>query len=123
MTTKEKFTVLKKTREVAQDATAAIQPLVPITIPDPGSLSVVNAIDPSLLDALDNVRERIFILRLEQDIISFLASNRPGPIELQSMNSYQRLLAHRTGDYYKLLHVNEGAKNQILLSRSPLTRM
>lgn len=56
-----------------------------------------------LKNALYSGKDRMFILSLEQDLISFINSNVDSYL-LRPMNSYYRLLTHQTAEYYALGH-------------------
>lgn len=80
-------------------------------------------IDSNLLEALESARDRISVLRLEQDIIHYLADNARDVLEIPSLNSYQRLLAHKTGEYYQLTHVSDPARQTILFHKHPWSKI
>ncbi|KAA8916941.1 hypothetical protein TRICI_000908 [Trichomonascus ciferrii] len=48
----------------------------------------------------------MFVLRLEQTILRFLHTVQEQSIELDPMNSFYRLLAHRLADYYDIGHTS-----------------
>ena len=54
--------------------------------------------DEKLLDALDNPKDRIFLLQLEQQVITFISNTAETTLSLPPQNSFCRLLAHRLGD-------------------------
>ncbi|BFZ61727.1 hypothetical protein YB2330_002802 [Saitoella coloradoensis] len=90
----------------------------------PSSIVSEDAVDPLLIDAMENPKDRLFILKLEQDIRKFIKQNTSDlTMELSSSNSYHRLLAHRTADYYKLLHVKDVQGPSVVLFRSQKTRI
>ncbi|KAH8502068.1 hypothetical protein H0E87_016726 [Populus deltoides] len=77
----------------------------------PGSLGpgekvtddVVNQVDQFLLEALQNTRERLSILRMEQDIEKFIRDPNQQQLEFQQLpTSYLRLAAHRVAQHYSL---------------------
>lgn len=80
-------------------------------------------LDSNLLEALESSRDRISVLRLEQEIILFLTDDSREALEIPSLNSYQRLLAHKTGDYYHLTHVSDPARQTLLFHKHPWSRI
>lgn len=85
--------------------------------------TALSPIDSNLLEALESSRDRISVLRLEQDIIHFLSDNAREALEIPSLNSYQRLLAHKTGDYYHLTHVSDPARQTLLFHKHPWSKV
>ncbi|KAB5544031.1 hypothetical protein DKX38_012143 [Salix brachista] len=64
---------------------------------------VVNQVDQFLLEALQNSRERLSILRMEQDIEKFIRDPNQQQLEFQQLpTSYLRLAAHRVAQHYSL---------------------
>jgi hypothetical protein len=41
-----------------------------------GIQNLIDAPDSRLIDALDNPRDRLFVIKLEQDVIDFIEKNR-----------------------------------------------
>lgn len=80
-------------------------------------------LDDNLLEALSSSRDRISVLRLEKDIVSFLEDPAHDVLEVPSLNSYQRLLAHKTGDYYQLTHVSDTARQMLLFHKHPWSKV
>ncbi|KAK1276885.1 hypothetical protein QJS04_geneDACA011774 [Acorus gramineus] len=67
------------------------------------SEDVVNQVDQFLREALQNPRERLSILRMEQDIEKFIRDPRQQQLEFQHFpTSYLRLAAHRVAQHYYL---------------------
>lgn len=60
------------------------------------------ALDSQLADALGSSRERVFLLRQEQEMHDFVLDNTKQIMSLPLMNSYQRLLVHRCADTFGL---------------------
>ena len=95
--------------------------------------------DEKLFEALDSPKDRMFLLRLEQDIIDFvknstyafpsppsvahLTMNREPTLILPPCNSFCRLLAHKLADYYALTHYVDNAVAAVTLYRTPYCRM
>ncbi|EAT87801.2 hypothetical protein SNOG_05410 [Parastagonospora nodorum SN15] len=65
--------------------------------------------DDKLLEALNSPRDRLFIVKLEQDFIDFIKETRltyysESEYDLPNCNTFYRMLAHRLADYYLLGH-------------------
>ncbi|KAG6677588.1 hypothetical protein I3843_14G034100 [Carya illinoinensis] len=63
----------------------------------------VNQVDQFLREALQNPRERLSILRMEQDVEKFIRDPTQHQLEFQQLpTSYLRLAAHRVAQHYSL---------------------
>ncbi|EEF37398.1 uncharacterized protein LOC8285657 [Ricinus communis] len=64
---------------------------------------LINQVDQFLRDALNNPRERLSILRMEQDVEKFIRDPTQQQLEFQQLpTSYLRLAAHRVAQHYSL---------------------
>lgn len=64
---------------------------------------VINQVDQFLREALQNPRERLSILRMEQDVEKFICDSTQQQLEFQQLpTSYLRLAAHRVAQHYSL---------------------
>lgn len=79
--------------------------------------------DPKLLEALGNPRDRIWVLKLEQDIIDFVKDSKEPFVDLPQCNSFYRMLAHKLADYYILGHAVDNTVTSVRLYRTPTCRM
>jgi hypothetical protein len=96
--------------------------------------------DAKLLEALNNPRDRIWVLKLEQDIIDFVkdpayvclnpqdghsANHRYSEhsLDLPQCNSFYRMLAHKLADYYILGHAVDGSISAVRLYKTPNCRI
>ncbi len=79
-------------------------------------------IPQSLQNALVNSRDRIFVLRLEKELILFINTDVPS-LELKQMNSYYRLLSHQVADYYRLGHVVSSSGNTVIVYKTPNSKV
>lgn len=100
--------------------------------------------DQRLLDALENQRDRLFVIKLEQDVIDFIEKNRClrpvssplffffNPIlrfsssdvfDMPPINAYHRLLTHKMAEYYRLTHVADTSGTSVRLYRGQFARM
>lgn len=76
----------------------------------------------TLQTALKKNQDRVYLLRLERDLVGFLKSAGKVPqFVIMSdvlINSYYRLLSHQLCQYYSLIHIN-GSNGEILVSLNP----
>ncbi|KAK2457544.1 Single-stranded nucleic acid binding R3H protein [Trifolium repens] len=64
---------------------------------------VINQVDQFLRDAIQNPRERLSVLRMEQDVVKFINDSNQHQLEFQQLpTSYLRLAAHRVAQHYSL---------------------
>ncbi|KAL8927774.1 MAG: hypothetical protein Q9208_002190 [Pyrenodesmia sp. 3 TL-2023] len=119
--------------EAAQAAISPLQTPLPApvslagpgVVPAPGSDFQIEyrSPDEKLLEALQSSKDRLFVLRLEQDIINFIQNSREQTLDLRTPNSFCRLLAHKLADYYALTHHVDAAMSAVKLYRTPYCRM
>ncbi|KMZ56996.1 putative R3h domain containing protein [Zostera marina] len=96
----------------------------------------INQVDQFLREALQKPRERLSILRMEQDILTFIRDPRQQQLEFTALpTSYLRLAAHRAAQHYSLQsiavpdnNVADGSGSRIILfknvqCRLPLVRL
>ncbi|KAK4985345.1 hypothetical protein LTR50_006022 [Elasticomyces elasticus] len=74
--------------------------------------------DEKLLEALESPRDRLFVLKLEQDIIDFVKDSKEHSLELPQCNSFYRMLAHKLADYYLLGHAVDGSMSSVHLFKT-----
>lgn len=79
--------------------------------------------DQKLLEAISNPRDRIWVLKLEQDIIDFVKDSKEPFVDLPQCNSFYRMLAHKLADYYLLGHAVESTVASVRLYRTPTCRI
>ncbi|XP_024988188.1 R3H domain-containing protein 2-like isoform X1 [Cynara cardunculus var. scolymus] len=77
---------------------------VPVRSSSGGVLeNLVNSVDQFLREALQNPRERLSVLRMEQDVEKFIRDPSQQQMEFQQLpTSYLRLAAHRVAQHYSL---------------------
>ncbi|KAK6933529.1 SUZ domain [Dillenia turbinata] len=67
------------------------------------SEDAINQVDQFLREALQNPRERLSVLRMEQDVEKFISDPTRQQLEFQQLpTSYLRLAAHRVAQHYSL---------------------
>lgn len=76
--------------------------------------------DEKLLDALDSPRDRVYVLKIEQDFIDFLKNEKDTQLVLPETNAFYRLLAHKLADYYGLDHevTNSSTGSAVVIAKS-----
>ena len=99
---------------VHPDAAIPMQPSMELLYREP---------DEKLFEALESPKDRMFLLRLEQDIINFIKNSTEPKIDLPPCNSFCRLLAHKLADYYALTHFVDNAVSSVTLYRTPYCRI
>lgn len=65
---------------------------------------VEEPLDDAMKTALFDPKNRLFVLRLEQTILTFLRTVQVQSMELDPMNSFYRLIAHKVAEYYHIGH-------------------
>jgi len=76
-----------------------------------------------LFDALGKSRERIFLLRLDQDMEKLLKTPQQTTMEVQTISSYQRLIVHRAADHFRLDHRADGDGSAVILVKTNQSRI
>lgn len=79
--------------------------------------------DQKLLDALDNPRDRVWVLKLEQDVIDFVKDAKEASLTLPQCHAFYRLLAHKMADYYMLGHLVDDTTSAVRLYKTPNCRI
>ncbi|KAI9840953.1 MAG: hypothetical protein M1838_003823 [Thelocarpon superellum] len=101
---------------VAGATSGASAPAVPFGFTQSGP-------DEKLLEALESPKDRLFLLRLEQDVVEFVKDSKEPMLDLPPCNSFCRLLIHKLADYYFLTHFVDPAANSIRIYRTPFCRL
>lgn len=79
--------------------------------------------DEKLLEALQSPRDRLFVVKIEQDFIDFIKDSRESEYSLPNCNTFYRMLAHRLADYYLLGHVVDNTMTGVKITRTPYCRI
>ncbi|KAJ4306191.1 hypothetical protein N0V88_000987 [Collariella sp. IMI 366227] len=87
--------------------------------------------DEKLLEAMQSPKDRIFLLRLEQQVIEFVQGSEYAVnkrlsdpyMDLPPSNSFCRMLTHRLADYYHMTHSYEAALGAVRIFRTPFARI
>ena len=87
------------------------------------SVGVALPPDTKLLEALESAKDRIWVLKLEQDITDFVKDPKEASLNLPQCNAYHRMLAHKMADYYLLGHIVDDSASAVRLYKTPNCRM
>ncbi|KAI1806808.1 hypothetical protein F4811DRAFT_103672 [Daldinia bambusicola] len=79
--------------------------------------------DEKLLEAMQSPKDRIFLLRLEQEVINFVQSSKEPYMDLPPNNSFCRMLTHKLADYYHMTHSFEAIQGSVRIFRTPFCRV
>ncbi|KAI1824573.1 hypothetical protein F4861DRAFT_530855 [Xylaria intraflava] len=79
--------------------------------------------DEKLLEAMKFPKDRLFLLRLEQDVINFVQSSKEPYMDLPPNNSFCRMLTHKLADYYHMTHSFEAVQGAVRIFRTPFCRV
>ncbi|KAI1389480.1 uncharacterized protein F4822DRAFT_202207 [Hypoxylon trugodes] len=79
--------------------------------------------DEKLLEAMQSPKDRIFLLRLEQEVINFVQSSKEPYMDLPPNNSFCRMLTHKLADYYHMTHSFEAVQGSVRIFRTPFCRV
>ncbi|GLT88751.1 hypothetical protein SLE2022_067620 [Rubroshorea leprosula] len=95
------------------------------------SEDLINQVDQFLREAIQNPRERLSILRMEQDVEKFIQDPTQQQLEFQQLpTSYLRLAAHRVAQHYSLQsmvlmdnNLLDGSGSRIIVRKTPECRL
>ena len=96
--------------------------------------------DEKIIEAMGTPKDRLLLLQLEEKFLAFITQSRyalcgnaplsshsplcrDAMLDLPPQNSYERLLAHKLADYYKLDHYNPTDTNSIRLYKTAEVRL
>ena len=115
------------------------QPIVNSMASGAGPQNLPAIPDEKLMEALQSPRDRLFVVKIEQDFIDFIkdsryvecyfihmttANNRSeNEYCLPNCNTFYRMLAHRLADYYLLGHVVDNTMTGVRITRTPYCRI
>ncbi|KAK0643130.1 hypothetical protein B0T16DRAFT_459307 [Cercophora newfieldiana] len=97
-------------------------------VPDAVSAMSVSAFmsqnpDDKLLEAMQSPKDRLFLLRLEQQVIEFVQDSKEPFMDLPPSNSFCRMLTHKLADYYHMTHSFEAVAGAVRIYRTPFCRI
>ncbi|KAF9302976.1 R3H domain-containing protein 2, partial [Linnemannia elongata] len=76
------------------------------------------SLDEVLLTALQNRQDRLFLLKLEREYCNFIEDPSKELLEFPWLNSYFRMMIHRSAIYYRLARTVDAAQKKIVLSKT-----
>ncbi|KAL8343219.1 hypothetical protein RB598_004531 [Gaeumannomyces tritici] len=79
--------------------------------------------DEKLLEAMKSQKDRLFLLRLENQVIEFVQDSKEPFMDLPPCNSFCRLLTHKLADYYHMTHSFEAVAGAVRIYRTPFCRV
>ncbi|KAJ3173724.1 hypothetical protein HDU88_002813 [Geranomyces variabilis] len=85
------------------------------TAPEDGE----KGLDEMLLTAVQSTKDRLFVLKLDNQCENFLKDESQTRLAFPHMNSYQRLIIHRIAVHFGLIHVADPARKGVVLFKSP----
>ncbi|OHW94901.1 r3h domain-containing protein [Colletotrichum incanum] len=96
------------------------------TLPD--SANLLNTIygqapDEKLLEAMASPKDRLFLLRLEAELIKFVQNSKEPYMDFPPSNSFCRMLTHKLADYYRMTHQYEARVGSVRIFRTPYARV
>ncbi|CAO3569204.1 unnamed protein product [Mortierella alpina] len=77
-----------------------------------------SALDEFLVNALKNRQDRIFLLKLDRELCSFINNPSQDKLEFPSMNSYYRMVIHRVANYFKITRMVDPMQKTIVLYKT-----
>nr|GMD50674.1 R3H domain-containing protein 1-like [Ipomoea batatas]GMD57297.1 R3H domain-containing protein 1-like [Ipomoea batatas]GMD58929.1 R3H domain-containing protein 1-like [Ipomoea batatas] len=114
----------------SQDSASNLAPASSSSAPGSSvSEDAINSVDQFLREALQNPRERLSVLRMEQDVEKFMRDPSRQQMEFQQLpTSYLRLAAHRVAQHYSLTSMvlvdnPDGSGSRIIVCKSSESRM
>ncbi|ROT35651.1 hypothetical protein SODALDRAFT_71560 [Sodiomyces alkalinus F11] len=79
--------------------------------------------DEKLLDAMSSPKDRLFLLRLEAELIKFVQNSKEPFMDFPPSNSFCRMLTHKLADYYHMTHQYEPRIGSVRIFRTPYARV
>ncbi|OBT56597.1 hypothetical protein VE04_03140 [Pseudogymnoascus sp. 24MN13] len=102
----------------------SLKPLAsPVVAAEGFNLFYKHTPDEKLIEALESPKDRIFLLRLEQDVIEFVKDSKEPFIDLPPCNSFCRMLTHKLADYYHMTHQFDAVAGSVRIFRTPFCRL
>ncbi|RXG45070.1 hypothetical protein VDGE_01481 [Verticillium dahliae] len=79
--------------------------------------------DEKLLEAMSSQKDRLFLLRLEAELIKFVQNSKEPFMDFPPSNSFCRMLTHKLADYYHMTHQYEPRIGSVRIFRTPYARV
>ncbi|KAF4453510.1 r3h protein 1 [Fusarium austroafricanum] len=108
-----------------QSSSSEQPPGAPLGAPGSDALNVIyrQAPDDKLLEAMGSPKDRLFLLRLEKQVIDFVQDSKEPYMDLPPSNSFCRMLTHKLADYYHMTHSFEPHVGSVRIFRTPFCRV
>ncbi|KAF9957599.1 R3H domain-containing protein 1 [Mortierella alpina] len=87
------------------------------------SPSTTGALDEFLVSALKSRQERLFLLKLDREFCNFIENQSQDTIEFPWLNSYYRMMIHRSAIYFQLARKVDPLLRRITLSKTENSAM
>ncbi|CDQ97109.1 unnamed protein product [Oncorhynchus mykiss] len=71
----------------------------------------------------NNPRDRMMLLKLEQDILDFISNNESQKRKFPPMTSYHRMLLHRVAAYFGMDHNVDPTGKSVIINKTSNTRI
>ncbi|KAF9107946.1 R3H domain-containing protein 2 [Mortierella sp. GBA35] len=81
------------------------------------------SLDKFLLTALQNRQDRLFLLKLEREYCNFIEDPSEDVLEFPWLNSYYRMMIHRSAIYFQLARKVDANQKKITLSKTEHSAM
>jgi len=75
-------------------------------------------LDTFLIDALKSQKDRSFVLRIDNEILSLLKDKHVLQKEFPPMNAYQRMIVHKIAHHYQLSHYFVSDRNAVIVFKN-----
>lgn len=102
---------------------AEMPPLAVGQDPDAVNLIYRHGPDEKLIEAMGTMKDRLYLLRLEKELINFVENSKEPFMDLEQSNSFLRMLAHKLADYYHMTHSFEPNLQKVRIFRTPFCRV
>ncbi|GFS63908.1 r3H domain-containing protein 2 [Trichonephila inaurata madagascariensis] len=70
-----------------------------------------------------NQKDRLMLLKVEQDLISLIKDNKRQSMKFPQMSSYNRMLVHRVAAFFGLDHYVDGNGTSVIVNKTKTTRI
>jgi len=82
-----------------------------------------HAPDDKLIEAMASAKDRLFLLKLEKEVIDFVQNSKEPYMDFPPSNSFCRMLTHKLADYYHMTHSFEPNIGSVRIFRTPFCRV
>lgn len=82
-----------------------------------------HAPDDKLIEAMASAKDRLFLLKLENEVVDFVQNSKEPYMDFPPSNSFCRMLTHKLADYYHMTHSFEPNIGSVRIFRTPFCRV